>query len=45
MIYYYLVMLNLDDLGNATFGKLDQTKKDALLKELKDLKVDDRTYY
>jgi len=32
----------LDDLGVATFGKLDETKKAALVKELKDLKVDDQ---
>jgi hypothetical protein len=31
----------LDDLGVATFGKLDETKKAALVKKLKDLKVDD----
>ena len=33
----------IDDLGNAKFGALDQTKKEALLKKLKDLKVDDDT--
>ena len=33
----------IDDLGNAKFGSLDQTKKEALLKKLKDLKVDDDT--
>jgi len=32
----------LDDLGVATFGKLDETKKTALVKKLKDLKVDDQ---
>ena len=32
----------LDDFGVATFGKLDETKKAALLKKLKDLKVDDQ---
>jgi len=32
----------LDDLGVATFGKLDETKKAALVKELTDLKVDDQ---
>ena len=32
----------LDDLGVATFGKLDETKKAALVKELKDMKVDDQ---
>ena len=30
-------------LGNAKFGALDQTKKEALLKKLKDLRVDDDT--
>ena len=33
----------IDDLGVAKFGGLDQTKKEALLKKLKDLKVDDDT--
>jgi len=33
----------IDDLGNAKFGSLDQTKKEALLKKLQDLKVDDDT--
>jgi len=33
----------IDDLGNAKFGALDQTKKEALLKKLKDLRVDDDT--
>ena len=33
----------IDDLGNAKFGALDQTKKEALLRKLKDLKVDDDT--
>ena len=42
MIYYYLVKQNLDDQGVATFGKLDETKKDALVKKLKDMKVDDQ---
>ena len=32
----------LDDLGVATFGKLDDAKKNALVKELKDMKVDDQ---
>ena len=32
----------LDDLGVAQFGKLDETKKAALVKKLKDLKVDDQ---
>ena len=32
----------LDDQGVATFGKLDDAKKDALIKELKDMKVDDQ---
>jgi hypothetical protein len=32
----------LDDQGVATFGKLDETKKAALVKELKDMKVDDQ---
>jgi hypothetical protein len=32
----------LDDSGIATFGKLDETKKAALVKELKDMKVDDQ---
>jgi hypothetical protein len=31
----------LDDLGVAQFGKLDETKKTALVKKLKDLKVED----
>jgi len=33
----------IDDLGVAKFGALDQTKKEALLKKLKALKVDDDT--
>ena len=32
----------LDDLGVATFGKLDETKKAALVKKLKDMNVDDQ---
>jgi hypothetical protein len=32
----------LDDLGVATFGKLDEAKKATLVKELKDLKVDNQ---
>ena len=32
----------LDDQGVATFGKLDETKKTALVKELQDMKVDDQ---
>ncbi len=32
----------LDDQGVATFGKLDDAKKNALIKELKDMKVDDQ---
>ncbi len=32
----------LDDQGVATFGKLDDVKKDALVKKLKDMKVDDQ---
>ena len=32
----------LDDLGVATFGKLDEAKKAALVKELKDMNVDDQ---
>ncbi len=32
----------LDDQGVATFGKLDDAKKDALVKKLKDMKVDDQ---
>ena len=32
----------LDDQGVATFGKLDDAKKAALVKELKDMKVDDQ---
>ncbi len=32
----------LDDLGVATFGKLDDTKKAALVKKLKDMNVDDQ---
>jgi len=32
----------LDDQGVATFGKLDDAKKKALVKELKDMKVDDQ---
>jgi hypothetical protein len=33
----------IDDLGNAKFGALDQAKKEALLKKLQDLKVDEET--
>jgi hypothetical protein len=33
----------IDDLGYAKFGALDQTKKEALLKKLRDLKVDEET--
>jgi hypothetical protein len=33
----------IDDLGYAKFGALDQTKKEALLKKLQDLKVDEKT--
>jgi hypothetical protein len=33
----------IDDLGYAKFGSLDQTKKEALLKKLQDLKVDEET--
>ena len=33
----------IDDLGVAKFGALDQTKKEALLKKLKALKVDEET--
>ena len=33
----------IDDLGYAKFGALDQTKKEALLKKLQDLKVDEET--
>jgi len=33
----------IDDLGVAKFGALDQTKKEALMRKLKDLKVDDET--
>ena len=33
----------IDDLGYAKFGALDQTKKEALLKKLQDLKVDEDT--
>ena len=33
----------IDDLGYAKFGSLDQTKKEALLKKLQDLKVDEDT--
>ena len=33
----------IDDLGYAKFGALDQTKKEALLKRLQDLKVDEDT--
>jgi len=33
----------IDDLGVAKFGALDQTKKEALLKKLKDLNVKDET--
>ena len=33
----------IDDLGVARFGSLDQTKKEALLKKLKNLKVDEET--
>ena len=43
MIYYYLEMHKIDDLGYAKFGALDQTKKEALLKKLQDLKVDEDT--
>jgi hypothetical protein len=32
----------LDDQGVATFGKLDETKKAKLVKELQDMKVDDQ---
>ncbi len=32
----------LDDQGVATFGKLDDAKKDALVKKLKDMNVDDQ---
>ena len=32
----------LDDQGVATFGKLDDAKKDALVKKLKDMDVDDQ---
>ena len=32
----------LDDQGVATFGKLDEAKKDALVKRLKELDVDDQ---
>jgi len=32
----------LDDLGVATFGKLDEAKKGALIKELKGMRVDDQ---
>ena len=32
----------LDDQGVATFGKLDEAKKDALVKKLKDMNVDDQ---
>ena len=32
----------LNDQGVATFGKLDETKKDALVKKLKDLNVDNQ---
>ena len=32
----------LDDQGVATFGKLDEAKKDALVKKLKELNVDDQ---
>jgi len=32
----------LDDQGVATFGKLDEAKKTALVKELKNMKVDDQ---
>ena len=32
----------LDDSGIATFGALDETKKAALVKELKGMKVDDQ---
>ena len=32
----------LDDQGVATFGKLDEAKKNALVKKLKDMKVDDQ---
>ena len=43
MIYYYQVEAELDDLGVATFGALDEAKKEALVKKLKDLKVDEET--
>jgi hypothetical protein len=33
----------IDDLGYAKFGALDQTKKEALLKRLQGLKVDEDT--
>ena len=33
----------IDDLGYAKFGALDQTKKEALLKKLQGLKVDEET--
>jgi len=33
----------IDDFGEATFGGLDQAKKEALAKKLKDLKADDDT--
>ena len=33
----------IDDLGYAKFGALDQTKKEALLKKLKALNVDEKT--
>ena len=33
----------IDDLGVARFGSLDQTKKEALLKKLQKLKVDEET--
>ncbi len=33
----------IDDFGEATFGGLDQAKKEALAKKLKDLKADDET--
>ena len=34
----------IDDLGVARFGALDQTKKEALLKKLKSLNVDTHNY-
>ena len=32
----------IDELGNTTFGELDQTLKNQIAKELKDMKVDDQ---